>query len=481
MALHAAGAPAEPVVPISRDGALPLSFAQQRLWFTHLLGPDSPAHTIPHAFRLRGALDVDAWRRAVNEIVRRHEVLRTAYPMVEGEPSVVVRSDLHVPVPVIDLGDVAEAERAAALREAAKAEAWRPFDLEAGPLVRAVLIRAADDDHAAVLSLHHIVHDGWSAGVLLRELAVLYAAFSAGEASPLAELPVQYADFAAWQRARLDAALDGELGFWVEKLRGVQPLALPTDRPRPAVQTYRGAAEGVALSSELTLALQTLSRREGVTPFMTVLAAWAALLGRRAGQSDVVVGSPVVVHRDRAELNDVIGLFLNSLPLRLDLSGAPDFRALLRRARTTALEAFAHQEVPFEKVVEALALPRDTSRGPVFQAWFNHSAVPREPLAFAGLRVEGVDLGEPAVKFDVRLSAEEYDGRMALNLAYNADLFDRATALGLLDELRRLLEGAAARPDAPVAELCGGTDAADPDAFRMQLKGIRRKAVSIET
>jgi non-ribosomal peptide synthetase component F len=237
----------------------------------------------------------------------------------------------------------------------------------------------------------------------------------------------------------------------------------------------------VVLTTELTTALHTLGRREGVTAFMTVLAAWAGLLGRRAGQDDVVVGAPVVVHRDRSELNDVIGLFLNSLPLRMDLSGAPAFRELLRRSRTTALEAFAHQEVPFEKVVEALALPRDTSRNPVFQAWFNHSAVPREPLAFGGLGVEGVDVGEPAVKFDVRLSAEEYEGRMVLNLAYNADLFDRGTALVLLDELRRLLEGAAARPDATVAELCGGANAADPDSFRMHLKGIRRKAVTIET
>jgi amino acid adenylation domain-containing protein len=481
MALHAAAVPAEPITALPRDGELPLSFGQHRLWFTHLLDPDSPAHTIPHTFRLRGALDAAAWRRALNEIVRRHEVLRTAYPMVDGEPRTIVLDDLHLPVPVIDLGEVAEAERERVLREAATAEAWRPFDLEAGPLVRAVLLRAADDDHAAVISLHHIVYDGWSAGVLLRELAALYGAFAAGRESPLAPLPVQYADFAAWQRRRLDTALEGELGFWAGRLRGIQPLELPTDRPRPAVQTYRGAAEGVVLTTELTTALHTLGRREGVTAFMTVLAAWAGLLGRRAGQDDVVVGAPVVVHRDRPELNDVIGLFLNSLPLRMDLSGAPAFRELLRRSRTTALEAFAHQEVPFEKVVEALALPRDTSRSPVFQAWLNHSAVPREPLAFGGLGVEGVDVGEPAVKFDVRLSAEEHEGRMVLNLAYNADLFDRGTALGLLDELRRLLQGAAARPDASVAELCGGANAADPDSFRMHLKGIRRTAVTIET
>ncbi|MBB4635062.1 amino acid adenylation domain-containing protein [Longimicrobium terrae] len=478
MALHASAAPAEPIVPLPRDGVLAVSFAQQRLWFTHLLDPASPAHTIPHTLRLRGSLNVDAWRRALNEIVRRHEVLRTTYPMVDGEPRVVVRDELHLPVPVIDLGGPADAETA--LREAATAEVWKPFDLEAGPLVRAALFRAADDDHGAVIALHHIVYDGWSAGVLLRELAALYGAYAAGEESPLAPLPVQYADFAAWQRARLEAGLEDEVAWWADRLRGVQPLALPTDRPRPAVQSYRGAAEGVALSAELTDALHALARREGVTPFMLVLAAWAGVLGRRAGQDDVVVGVPVVVHRDRAELNDVIGLFLNSLALRLDLSGAPSFRELLRRARSAALEGFAHQEVPFEKVVEALALPRDTSRNPVFQAWFNHSAVPREPLALAGLQASGLDAGEPAVKFDVRLSAEEVNGRTALNLAYNADLFDRGTAAGLLDELRRLLEGAAANPAAPVAELCGAA-APDPDSFRLHLKGVRRKAVTLET
>jgi amino acid adenylation domain-containing protein len=483
-----ASAPAEPIVAIDRAGEMPLSFGQQRIWFAHLLDPDSPAHTIPHVFRMRGRLDADAWRAAVNEVVRRHEVLRTAFPTVDGEPRQSISAHLAIDVPLIDLGHVPEAERDACLADAAREIAWAPFDLDTGPLVRAALIRAADDDHVAVLALHHVVYDGWSAGVLLREMATLYAAFADGQPSPLPELPVQYADFAAWQRRHLDdAALAEETAWWVRRLEGIRPLEVPTDHPRPDVQTYRGASEGVVLSTELTAALGALGRREGVTQFMALLAAWSGLLGHLSNQDDVVVGAPVAIHRDRAELGDVIGLFLNSLPLRVDLGQEATFRELLRRVRKASLEAFAHQDVPFEKVVEALPGKRDTSRNPVFQAWFNYS-VPGQPLEIAGLELEGVDVGDPAVKFDLRLSAEEGDGRLVLNLGYNADLFERDTALGILRRLAGMLERAVERPEAGLAELCGGGAAAPaaggkeaPESFRLHLQGIKRRAFAIES
>jgi len=478
---------APPVVALPRDGELPLSFAQQRLWFTTLLDPESPAHNLPFTLRLRGALDAAAWRRALEEIVARHEVLRARFPTVDGEPRQEIDAPGSFAVREVDLRGLPEAEREAMLIEHARREAWDPFDLETGPLVRAALIRAGDEDYGAVIAFHHIVFDGWSAGVLMGELAALYSAFAAGETLELPPLPVQYADFAAWQRAQLDdTALAEQLAWWAGKLGGVPVLALPTDHPRPDHQSYRGANEAAAFPAELVDALRAVSRREGVTLFMTLLAGYATLLAHHAGQDDFAVGSPVVVGRDREELAGVIGLFLNSLPLRVDLSGGPTFRDLLLRVRRTALEAYGHQDVPFEKVVEALRIPRDAGRTPVFQVWFNHSNVPGGPLALDGVEVDGLDVGDPTIKFDLRLATEEAaDGRLAVFMGYNADLFEAATAARLLAQLQALLTEAAARPDAPLAELHALLDQSERgesarradargDSLRRHLKDRRR-------
>jgi amino acid adenylation domain-containing protein len=483
---------APPVVALPRDGGeLPLSFAQQRLWFTTLLDPDSPAHNLPFTLRLRGALDAAAWRRALEEIVARHEVLRARFPTVDGEPRQEIDAPGGFAVREVDLRHLPEAAREAVLIDTARREAWGPFDLETGPLVRAALIRAGDEDYGAVIAFHHIVFDGWSAGVLMGELAALYAAFAAGGTLELPPLPVQYADFAAWQRAQLDdRALAEQLEWWAGRLGGVPVLALPTDHPRPDLQSYRGANEAAAFPAELVDALRAVSRREGVTLFMTLLAGYSALLAHHAGQDDFAVGCPVVVGRDREELAGVIGLFLNSLPLRVDLSGGPTFRDLLLRIRRMALEAYAHQDVPFEKVVEALRIPRDAGRTPVFQVWFNHSNVPGGPLALDGVEVDGLDVGDPTIKFDLRLATEEAgDGRLAVFMGYNADLFEPATAARLLAQLQALLTAAAARPDAPLAELHALLDQSERgesarradaradargDALRRHLKDRRR-------
>jgi aspartate racemase len=477
-----------------RDGVLPLSFAQQRFWYAHLLEPESPAQNLPTALRFRGALEVPALQRALDEVLRRHEVLRTRFPSADGEPRQVVDPAAEMELRRVDLLTTnPPAEREAALVAAARAEAWAPFDLERGPLFRAMLARLDEEDHALVLTAHHVVFDGWSVGLLLDELSQLYAAFSADRPSPLAPLPVQYADYAHWQREHFAGdVLAAQLAYWHGKLEGVRPLELPTDRPRPAVQSYRGDAERLALSAELTERVRETSRREGVTLFMSLLAAYAVLLRHRSGEDDVVVGAPVATHRDREELQRVIGTFLNTLALRVDLSGDPTFRELLGRVRRTALEAYAHQELPFDRVVEALDPKRDPGRTPVFQVWFNHSAAPSGRLAFGDTRIEGVDLGDAAVKFDLQLATEEAGGRLLASLRYNADLFDAATAAGLLAGLEAVLARVAEAPGERLSALMTHLDGEararrakdwveQGESLRKSLQGSRRKAISLPT
>ncbi|HYW08941.1 MAG TPA: amino acid adenylation domain-containing protein [Longimicrobium sp.] len=495
MALQAQGStPAAPVAPAPRDGPLPLSFAQQRFWYAHLLEPGSPAQNLPLAIRLRGPLDEAALGRALDETARRHEVLRTRFPTVDGEPRLAIDPPAPVALTRVDPGEATEpaGREANALREV-RAAAWAPFDLERGPLLRALLARVDDDDHMLGITLHHVVTDGWSVGVLLRELGELYSAFAEGKPSPLPELPVQYADYALWQRENFQGdTLDAQLAYWRGKLEGAPVLEIPTDHPRPAAQGYRGAAERVGLSGELTARFRETSQREGVTLFMSLLTAWAVLLHHRGGQEDVVVGAPVATHRDREELQGVIGSFLNTLALRVQMAGDPDFRELLARVRRTALEAYSNQELPFDRLVEALNLPRNTGRPPLVQVWFNHSGIPGARVRFAGLKVQGVDVGDEAVKFDLQLSTEEVGGRLAASLRYNADLYERPTVVALLADLEALLARVAADPSTRLSELRAALDeearARDTrdwgergEAARRGLQSARRKAVSITT
>jgi amino acid adenylation domain-containing protein len=455
-ALRSGEAPADaPIVPVERTGPLPLSFGQERLWFIDRLRPGNASYNSAAALRQGGALDAPALERALAEVVRRHEVLRTTFPEVEGAPVQVVAPFTGFTLPVEDLSGLDPAEREAVASRRAGEEASRPFDLAAGPLVRATLLRLGPEGHVLLLCTHHVVTDGWSMGVLFRELGVLYEAYRDGRESPLAELPVQYADYAVWERARLDGrALERELEYWKARLGGAPALLeLPTDRPRPAVASRSGASEGVELPAGLAEALQALARREGSTLYMVLLAGWKALLARYSGQDDVVVGT-TIANRTRREVEALIGLFMNVLALRTDLSGDPSFRELLARVRRTALGAYDHQGAPFEKVVEAVRPERTLSHEPVFQVLFElNNAAPSGGAHLPAPSLQSVGAQVNAARYDLTFTLFEHGGGIGGRLQYATDLFDRETAVRLLEHYRALLASAAADPDRRLSAL----------------------------
>ena len=447
-----AGTEAPPIRPAERTGDLPLSFAQERLWFVDRLEPGSPVYHMPFQYLLRGPLDPDALRRAFGEIVRRHEVLRTSLPFTGEQPVQHVAPPAPVDLPLHDLRHLPEEEREAEAQRVMHDIATRAFDLERGPLFRAALVRTADDEHVLQVNLHHVISDGWSIGVLWDELSALYAAFAEGRPSPLAGLPIQYADFAVWQRAWLSGEVEeAQLGYWRRKLAGAPPLLeLPTDRTRPAVQTYAGAAEALLLAGDDAQAVLALGRREGATLFMVLLAAMNVVFSRLSGQDDVVIGTPIA-GRTRRETEGLIGLFLNSLALRTDLSGAPTFRELLRRVRETTLEAYAHQDLPFERILEELAPERSLSHSPLFQVLLNLQNFAEGDVALAGLEVHPLGVGgELASKFDLTLYAGEAPDGIALHLVYNVALFEAARARSMLAQLASVLRQAAEDADRPI-------------------------------
>ena len=463
-ALRSADGPVlPPVVPVDRQRRLPLSFAQERLWFLDRLQPDSPVYNIALALRLTGALDVAALERALGEIVRRHETLRTVFREADGAPVQVIAPFTGFALPLEDLSTLEDGDREAELRRRATAEAARPFDLAAGPLLRATLLRLGDDRHALLVTLHHVVSDAWSAGILFREMVALYAAFRDGFASPLPELPVQYADFAVWQREQLQgAALERQLAWWTERLSDAPALLeLPTDRPRPAVQAFRGAKEAVDLSPALLQRLQALGRTDGATLFMVLLGAFQVLLGKYAGTRDVVVGTPIA-GRARGEVEGLIGFFVNTLVLRTDLGGDPSFRGLLRRVRETTLGAYQHQDVPFEKLVAELQPERSMSHAPLFQVMFSMQNAEAPVEAVAGLEIGGVAMDAETSKFDLTLSLAESAAGLRGSLAYATDLWEPATIRRMARHLERVLEQVAADPDLRLSSL----ELAGPDERR---------------
>ncbi|HLL70298.1 MAG TPA: amino acid adenylation domain-containing protein, partial [Pyrinomonadaceae bacterium] len=433
--------------PLPRRGRAPLSFAQQRLWFLDQFEPDSAVYNIPAAVRLSGVLDASALERSFNEVVRRHEILRTSFALVAGQPAQEIADALTPPLPVIDLSGMDEGEREAEVRRRASAEAQLPFDLSRSPLWRATLLRVADDEHVLLLTMHHIISDAWSMGILIREVAALYEAYTRGQRSPLAELPIQYADYAHWQREWLEGErLEAQLSYWREQLAdSPKLLELPTDRPRPAVQRYHGASVPFTLSRELTEALQELGRREGATLFMTLLAAFKIVLARYAETQDVAVGTPIA-GRSRAELEGLIGFFVNTLVLRTDLSGDPTFIELLGRVREMTLGAYAHQDVPFEKLVEELQPERELSHAPLFQVMFTLQNAPRPSLELSGLTLSQVEMDAGTAMFDLSLSVEETPRGLFGVFEYNTDLFDASTIRRLAGHLQNLLTGVVAAP-----------------------------------
>ncbi len=450
----AAGLESPPIKPAPRDGELPLSFAQQRLWFLDQLAPANLFYNIPMAVRLTGRLDVEALERSLNEILRRHEVLRTTFRAEGGRPVQIIAPELSLTLSVEDLSRLPEAEREAEARRWMQEETRRPFDLARGPLLRAKLLKLGEEEHVAVLTMHHIISDGWSMEVLIREVAILYEAFSQGRPSPLPELSIQYADFACWQRGWLQGeVLERQLAYWKEQLKD-RPLMLdlPTDRPRPAVQSWRGATEKFALPLELSRKLRTLSREEGATLFMTLLAAFQTLLYRYTGQEDISVGT-AIANRNRAEIEGLIGFFVNTLVMRTNLSGEPSFREVLKRARKVALEAYAHQDLPFEILVEALQPERDLSHTPLFQTAFALQNAPMEALELPGLTLTPLDVDTGTAKFDLMLvMAERPDGLSGV-VEYNTDLFDTATIRRMVGHFQTLLTGIVSDPEQPISHL----------------------------
>jgi amino acid adenylation domain-containing protein len=447
--------------PIERaprdDDVMPLSFAQQRLWFIDQLEPGNPVYNTPRAVRLRGKLNIAALERALTTLVRRHEALRTTFRDLHGEPVQVIGKPEPFTVSVEDLSGLPEATRDEETRRLILEEVLRPFDLSTGPLVRARLLRLAKlpgDEHVLLLSLHHIVSDGWSMGVLIREVAALYEAHAVGAESPLKELNLQYGDYAVWQRQWLQGeVLEQQLAYWRRQLAGAPPvLELPADRPRPQVQTFRGAALPFKLSKELAEALRALSRREGVTLYMTLLAGLQTLLARNTGQEDISTGTPIA-NRRRGELENLIGFFVNTLVLRTDLSGNPTFHELVQRVKETALGAYAHQDAPFEMLVEVLQPERSMSYTPLFQVLFVLQNAPQEKLELPGLTVELLDIDSGTAKFDLMLSLEESEEGLEGVCEYSTDLFDEGTIRRLLGHFETLLEGAVNNPSEHVAQL----------------------------
>lgn len=434
--------------------SFPLSFAQERLWFLDQLEPANPVYNLSAAFRLKIPINAEILQQSVNAIVQRHAILRTTFTAVEGRPMQVVTPTATLAMPVVDLRDLPATEREIRLQCVVAEDARNPFDLAHGPLLRVTLLQVKDEEHVLLVTMHHVISDGWSIEVFLREGLFLYEAFRAGQSSPLPPLPLQYADFAVWQRQWLQGeALEAQLAYWKHQLaRAPSVLALPTDRLRPVVQTFRGAHYPVLLSKPLTEALTALSRQTGGTLFMTLLAAFAALLSRYTGQHDIVIGSPIA-NRSRAELEELIGFFVNTLALRLDLSGDPSFLELLRRVREVCLGAYAHQDLPFEKLVEDLQPARNLSHNPLVQVMLVLQNTPLSTLAGAEGTLDLVEIPRETAAFDLTLNLWERPEGLSGWCEYNTDLFNADTIARMMDHLEILLRDVATQPRLPLSEL----------------------------
>ncbi|MFY0567371.1 amino acid adenylation domain-containing protein [Archangium lansingense] len=443
-----------PLLPVPRTERLPLSFAQQRLWVLDRFEPGSTAYTILAALRLQGPLNTRALVRAVQALMRHHEGLRTTFIEDDQGPTQSILPDVEPALGLVDLRGLPESEREREALTLAAEEAERPFDLTRAPLLRALLVRLAEQHHLLVVTMHHIISDGWSSGILIRELSSLYEAYSTGEPPRLAPLSVQYADYAVWQRQWLKGdVLDSQLAYWRKQLAGTPTaLELPTDKPRPPVPSFRGGRVPVRLGRELSASLQALCQREGVTLFMALLAGFQTLLSASSGQLDVSVGSPIA-GRAQPELEGLIGCFVNTLVLRTRLQGDPSFRELLGRVREVTLGAYAHQDVPFERVVEELLPTRDSSRSPLFQVLFVLENAPGSQPMGPGLSMRFVDVKRHSAKFDLTLALWEENQEITGVLEYSSDLFESFTAARMAEHLRVLLQWAVAHPEEPMSRL----------------------------
>ncbi|MBI4747841.1 MAG: amino acid adenylation domain-containing protein [Acidobacteria bacterium] len=442
-----------PISRVLRDQHLPLSFAQQRLWFLDQLEPDSPMYNMPGVLRLSGPLDVEALAQSLNEIISRHEALRTTFAQVDGQPVQVIAPVGDQQLSITDLSSLSVPDQESEVQTLASQEAHQPFSLTAGPLIRFSVLRLAPDQHILLVTIHHIAADGWSLSVFLTELHTLYQAFLHHQPSPLPSLTIQYSDFAVWQRGWLtDERLRPQLDYWKQQLAGLESLNLPTDRPRPAIQSFRGARVKTLYSRELVDQLTQLSRQHHATLFMVLLAGFQTLLHRLSGQSDIAVGTPIA-GRNQLETENLIGLFVNTLVLRADLSHNPTFLDLLAQVRQTTVDAFTHQDVPFEKLVEELHPERDLSRSPLFQVMFVMQNTPHLTFDFGDLQLELVESETRIAKFDLTCDVEESPQGLAITFEFNSDLFDQSTIDRFFSYYETLLTGAVSNPTLPVGHL----------------------------
>nr|AIW82283.1 PuwF [Cylindrospermum alatosporum CCALA 988] len=441
-----------PVVP--RDGILPLSSTQQRLWFLDQMEGASATYNMPAAIEMHGILQIEMLERSLVEIVRRHEVLRTSFQQLNGTSTQVISAEATIILPVVDLQKFPPEEQANEVKGLIIQEAEKPFDLKQAPLLRVTLLRLSEKSHVLLLNMHHIVSDGWSIGIFIQELSALYSAYCAGKPSPLAELPIQYADFAQWQQQWLRGeVLDTKLKYWKQQLADAPPLLeLPTDRPRPAIQTFRGSSREFLLPIELTEKLKRLSQQSGVTLFMTLEAAFVTLLHRYSGQEDILIGTPIA-NRNQREIESLIGFFVNTLVLRTNLAGNPSFAELLKQVRQVALDAYTHQDVPFEQVVEALQPARNLSHTPLFQVLFALQNAPVGELELPGLRLKPLPIEAVTSKFDITLSMEETPQGLLGNWEYSTDLFDGETISRMAGHFQNLLAAVVANPAEPIQQL----------------------------
>jgi amino acid adenylation domain-containing protein len=439
----------------------PMSFAQERLWFLNRLDPHSHLYNVPFSMRLTGKLNIFALEQSIKEIIRRHEILRTTFTSLNDRPVQIIHrySDESTdeaigPLSILDLRQLRPAESRSLTARLIAQEGQAPFDLSKGPLLRTTMLWIGESEYVLLLTMHHIVTDGWSIGVFMRELAELYTSFSRGIGSPLSELPIQYADFAVWQEQWLQGGvLEAQLGYWKKQLGGqLSSLEVMGDRPRPSVRAFHGSSEPIVLSRTSSLAIKALGRKQNATVYMTLLAAFKTLLYRYTGQTDILVGSPLA-NRNQAATGDLIGFFVNTLVLRTDLSGNPSFKKLIERVRDVTLEAYSHQDLPFERLVEELKPERDLSRTPIFQVMFVLQNAPLPPLQLSGVRFSYVEFDHEASRFDLSLSMMEGDEGLEGSLEYNTGLFDGSTIKRMAEHFKVLLHGMIAHPEREVSGL----------------------------
>jgi hypothetical protein len=450
------GNTAPAIAKAERGASVPLSLSQQRLWFLDQLDPAaSAAYHMPTGLRLSGVLNRPALQAALDRVVARHEMLRTRFVREDGEPSQqIAPADVGLPLRQVDLSGLEEGERQLRLEQICSAEVQAPFDLARGPLIRAMLVRLGEEEHVLLVTQHHIISDGWSMGIFIKDVRALYAAFSQGQPDPLPELPLQYADYAYWQRQWMQGEiLNKQEDFWRASLAGAPALLeLPTDRPRPAVQSYRGGSVRVELPAALTRNLRALSERHGCTLFMGLLAGWSLLLSRLSGQAEVVVGTPVA-NRPRSELEAMIGFFVNTIALRVAMDDEPNVAQLLERVRSIVTNGFSHQELPFERVVEALQPERSLGYSSLFQAMLSLNNAPAGDASLPGLKLAPVELTQPTAQFDLLLSLNDEGDTVSGRLFYATDLFEESTAVRMAERFQMLLAGMAADEGQAVGRL----------------------------